>query len=61
LFKFDFVDLEVLSIAQSLCNVRFDDVHFETLFRVGPDVHGMGEDILLGHTYTQTSQYEGPD
>ncbi|GHA55179.1 hypothetical protein GCM10008927_21330 [Amylibacter ulvae] len=48
---FDFVYLEMMSIAQSLCNVRFDGKSVVHKLRVGPDNIGMGNDILLGHTH----------
>jgi hypothetical protein len=47
----DFCFLEMMAIAQSLCNVRFDGKRVVHMIRVGDDNTGMGDDILLGHTH----------
>ncbi|EEE35186.1 conserved hypothetical protein [Rhodobacteraceae bacterium KLH11] len=49
--KFDLCYLEMMSIAQSLCNVRFDDQPVVHKIRIGSDHAGFGEDVLLGHTH----------
>lgn len=47
--QFDFCYLEMISIAQSLCNVRFDGKPVVHKLRLGEDETGFGDDILLGH------------
>lgn len=49
--QLDFCFLEMMAIAQSLCNVRFDGERVVQIIRVGDDNTGMGNDILLGHTH----------
>lgn len=49
--RFDFLQLEIISIAQSLCNVRYDGERFMPLKRIEEDKFGIGDDIFLGHTH----------
>ncbi|WP_371228617.1 hypothetical protein [Roseovarius sp. 2305UL8-3] len=49
--QFDFCFLEMMSIAQSLCNVRFDQKRVVHMRRIREDNTGYGDDILLGHTH----------
>lgn len=52
--KLDFAQLELMSIAQALCNVRFDGTPFMRLARIGNNHNNLGDDILLGHTHHMT-------
>ncbi len=49
--QIDFCFLEMMAIAQSLCNVRFDGKRVVHMLRIGEDNTGFGDDILLGHTH----------
>jgi hypothetical protein len=49
--QFDFCYLEMMSIAQALCNVRLDGERVLPLKRIGGQQFGLDDDISLGHTH----------